>query len=275
MRGWHGLDQQPGRPPQETDVRDHKFPETTQLGINDGDLLGRCGFRIARDIAPHGLTGFGRFHPVALAKAPRGGRAPVPLTSPTLGRVLIMQSTAIPERPLNDGKRRRGDVTGTFPALAVFRRGLIRAIMQEMAGGRLAAPAKAAQSPSTLHRLFDRRKRQDQVSHPQGGPGRLHSHAGVQFPGIDADHGFGGNRIAGRRGQLNVKRSELISPGDGPAALNEFACFGGRRRTQGWAAAVAGRTILGVGTRPALGFEAHDTAVEPEDFCLHLVMEPV
>ncbi len=79
---------------------------------------------------------------------------------------------------------------------------------------RLAVPVKAAQSPSTLHRLFGHRKRQDQVAHPQGGPGCLHSHAGVQFPGIDADHGFVGNRFARRRGQLNLTSSPRLKPGD-------------------------------------------------------------
>ena len=133
MHRRYGLDQQSGRPPQETDMGDHKLPETVLLGIDHGDLFVLRGVCISRDIAESCVAGYGRFHEVTLAKAPRGQGSPLAFALTMLERAFKIKSSPKEKRSLDGSERRFRDVTGTLPALTVFRGRFVRYVLQKVA----------------------------------------------------------------------------------------------------------------------------------------------
>ncbi len=116
---------------------DHKLPETVLLGIDHGDLFVLRGVCISRDIAESCVAGYGRFHEVTLAKAPRSRRAALAFSQTVLQRAFKMEGSPKEKRSFNHGKRRFRDVAQVpsqrYPALTVFRGRFVRHVLQKVA----------------------------------------------------------------------------------------------------------------------------------------------
>ena len=128
MGGGHSVHQKTRGSPQQAHLRDHELSDAMPVRIRERKFSGR----ISADVSANDFPCLRGLSPVSLANPVRGDGAAFAFAKAAWRRVLNVEHASKPLRPLNDRKRRVGDLTRTFPAPTVFRGGTVFRVMQEV-----------------------------------------------------------------------------------------------------------------------------------------------